>query len=102
MDMMMAAWTSQTISAVTRLDVPDVLHAHGPLTARELTEGHAIAARPELLERALRACASAGIFTESADARFGPTALSEVLRRDVPGSVRSFVELIGGRWWPLI
>jgi predicted O-methyltransferase YrrM len=102
MDMMTAAWTSQTVSAVTRLGVPDVIHEHGPLTARELTDGHGIAARPDLLARALRACASVGIFTESADGRFGPTALSEVLRGEVPGSVRSFVELIGGRWWPLI
>jgi hypothetical protein len=101
MQMMMAAWTAQTISAVTRLGVADVLAKHGALTARELAEAHGIDARPELLERALRAYASVGIFTESADGRFGPTPLSAVLTLESPASVRRFVELIGGRWWPL-
>jgi hypothetical protein len=34
MQMMTAAWISQTISAVTRLDVPDLLEKHGATTAR--------------------------------------------------------------------
>ena len=101
MQMMMAAWTAQTIAAVTQLGVPDVLQKHGPQTAHALTEAHGIAAQPQLLERGLRACASVGIFTESADGRFGPTPLSEVLTVDSPASVRRFVELIGGPWWPL-
>jgi hypothetical protein len=25
-----------------------------------------------------------------------------VLTPDAPGSVRAFVELIGGRWWPIV
>lgn len=99
MQMVMAAWTSQTISTVTRLSVPDLVSTHGPLTARQLVETHHVDARPDLLERALRACASVGVFTESADGRFGPTPLSEVLVAGAPGSVRQFVELIGGRWW---
>jgi hypothetical protein len=101
MQMMMAAWTAQTVAAVARLGVADRLHVHGPLTARELVEQHRIDAKPALLERALRACASVGIFTESADGRFGPTALSGVLVDDAPGSIRQFVELIGGPWWQL-
>ncbi len=99
MQMMMAAWSSQTISTVTRLGVPDLVSTHGPLTARELVSTHRVDAHPDLLERALRACASVGIFTESADGRFGPTPLSAVLVAGAPGSVRSFVELIGDRWW---
>ncbi|MGH7354780.1 MAG: methyltransferase family protein [Candidatus Rokuibacteriota bacterium] len=99
MQMMMSAWTAQTISAVTRLDVPDILQAHGPLTARQLTESHGVDARPELLERALRACASVAVFTEGADGRFGPTPLSATLTLGSPVSVKRFVELIGGRWW---
>jgi len=101
MQMMMAAWTAQTIAAVARLDVADLIGKHGPLTARQLTEQHAVAADPEFLQRALRACASAGIFTEAPDGRFGPTPLSDVLRRDAPGSIRDFVDLIGGPWWKL-
>jgi hypothetical protein len=102
MQMMMGAWTAQTISAVTCLRVPELVHAHGPLTARQLTEAHGVDAKPELLERALRVCASVGVFTEGADGRFGPTPLSEVLTPDSPASVRAFVELIGGPWWKLI
>lgn len=102
MQMMMGAWTAQTISAVTRLHVPELLHKHGPLTARELTETHGVDARPDFLERALRVCASVGVFTEAADGRFGPTPLSEVLTPESPASVNAFVELIGGRWWKLI
>lgn len=101
MQMAMAAWTSQTIAAVTRLGVPDRLQQHGPLTARELTGPHGVEAEPAFLERALRACASVGIFTEGADGRFGPTPLSSVLTDGAPGSVKRFVELIGGRWWAL-
>ena len=101
MQMMMAAWAAQTIATVARLGVADVLHDQGPLTARELTERHRVDARSDLLERALRACASVGVFTEAADGRFGPTPLSGVLVDGAPGSVRQFVELIGGRWWTL-
>ncbi len=101
MQMMMAAWTAQTVATVARLGVADVLQQHGPLTARALVADHGIAAQPDLLERALRACAGAGVFTESADGRFGPTPLSAVLVGDAPGSVRAFVELIGGPWWTL-
>jgi SAM-dependent methyltransferase len=102
MQMMMGAWTAQAVSAVTCLHVPDLLDKHGPLTARQLTEDHRVDAKPEFLERALRACASVGIFTETPDGRFGPTPLSEVLTTDSPASVSAFVELIGGRWWKLI
>jgi hypothetical protein len=101
MQMAMAAWTSQAISTLARLGVPGLLSTHGPLTAHELAEAHHVAARPDLLERVLRACASVGIVTESADGRFGPTALSAVLVKGAPGSVRAFVELIGSDWWQL-
>ena len=101
MQMMMAAWSAQTVATVARLGVPDILQAHGALTARALIEQHGVDARPAMLERALRACASVGIVTESADGRFGPTALSAVLVEGAPGSIRSFVELIGGPWWAL-
>lgn len=101
MQMVMGAWTSQTIGAITRLGIPDLLQKHGPLTARQLTEDHGVEAKPELLQRALRACASLGVFTEAAGGRFGPTPLSDVLTLGSPTSVKSFVELIGGRWWKL-
>ena len=99
MDMVTGAWVAQTLSAVTRLDIPDFLQQDGPLTVHQLIEAHDIQAHPESLERILRACASIGIFTEDADGRFGPTPLSEALTRTAPASVKSFVELYGGSWW---
>jgi SAM-dependent methyltransferase len=101
MQLAMGAWAAQAVAAVTRLGVPDLLHRHGPLDSRALCERHGVAAQPAVLERALRACASLQIFTEDADGRFGPTALSEILTLEAPGSVKRFVEQIGGRWWTL-
>ena len=99
MQMVMGAWVSQTISSVTRLDIPDLLQQHGPLTASQLTSAHGVAASPEFLHRVLRACASAGIFTEDADGRFGPTPLSEVLTASSAASLKKLVEVFGGLWW---
>jgi SAM-dependent methyltransferase len=101
MQLAMGAWAAQAVAAVTRLGVPDLLHQHGPLDARALCERHGVDAQPAVLERALRACASLAIFTEDVGGRFGPTALSEVLTLEAPGSVKRFVEQIGGRWWTL-
>ncbi len=101
MQMVMGAWVSQTISAITRLDVPDLLQEQGPLTALGLTQNHGVDANPEFLERALRACASVGIFTEDADGKFGSTPLSEVLTSDSLGSVKKLTECFGGTWWKI-
>jgi SAM-dependent methyltransferase len=101
MQMVMGAWVSQTISAVTRLDIPDLLKEHDPKTALELTHELGVAAKPQLLERALRACASVGIFTEDADGRFGATALSDVLTASSPVSTKKLTEIFGASWWKL-
>ena len=101
MQMVMGAWVSQTISAVTRLDIPDLLQEHGAATAEDLTIRHGVQAEPRFLERALRTCASLGIFTEDADGRFGPTALSEVLTTASPASVKKLTEMFGGSWWKI-
>jgi hypothetical protein len=50
------------MSAVTRLGVPELLAKHGALSARQLT-AHGVEAEPELLQRALRACAIADAIT---------------------------------------
>jgi hypothetical protein len=99
MQMVMGAWVSQTISSVTRLDIPDLLHEHGPLTAGQLTSAHGVKASPEFLHRALRACASVGIFSEDADGRFGPTPFSETLTARSATSLKKLVEVFGGLWW---
>jgi hypothetical protein len=99
MQMVMGAWVSQTISAVTRLDIPDLLKEHGPQTASQLIQDHGVDARPDFLERALRACASIGLFSENAEGRFGPTSLSDVLTSSSPVPLKKLTEVFGGTWW---
>jgi len=101
MQLVMGAWVSQTISAVTRLDIPDLLHENGMTSAFDLVKKHGVDAKPEFLERALRACASVGLFTESPEGRFGPTPLSDVLTRNSPVSVKKMTEVFGGSWWKI-
>jgi hypothetical protein len=98
MQMVLGAWISRAISDVTRLNVPDVLKRHGPMSAAEMVAGHWIDAKPDFLERALRACASVGIFSEDVSGRFGPTDLSEVLTVDSAVSVKSVAEVFVGGW----
>ena len=93
------AWVAQAVSTVARLHVPDRIAEHGPLSARELVERHGVAARVELLERLLRACAAIGLFSESTDGRFGATEASALLTAAAPGSLKHFAELYGGDWW---
>lgn len=99
MQMVVGAWISQTISSVTRLDIPDLFKKHGPQTALKLIQEYGVDAQPDHLERVLRACASVGIFTEDTQGIFGPTALSDVLTSSSPVSVKKFTEVFGNSWW---
>ncbi|WP_416672691.1 methyltransferase [Egbenema bharatensis] len=101
MQMVMGAWVSQSISTLTRLDVPDRLKDHGPQSVEELTQTLSVDAKPEFLERLLRACSSIGLFNEGADGRFGITPLSEVLTSDSPVSLKKLTEVFGASWWQL-
>jgi hypothetical protein len=80
-------WISRCVYVIAKLGIPDLLN-DGPKTATELaaaTETHT----PSLF-RLLRALAAVDVLTQSEDGRFGNTPLSETLRADVPGSLRSF------------
>jgi hypothetical protein len=100
MQMVMGAWVSRTIAALSRAGVPDLLKKYGALTAAQMVE-KGIDAHADTLQRVLRAAASLGIFSESADGHFGPTALSEVLTSDAAGSVKGIVELFNSEVWQL-
>src|SRR5258708_5003101 len=69
------------------------------MSAANLVSDRGVDARPESLERALRACASLGVLTEDAAGKFGPTELSDVLTLDSPVSVKKFVEVLGANWF---
>ena len=104
MQMAMGGWVARAISDVSRLNVPDALKEHGPMSAAELAAG-GIEANGDALERVLRACAGVGLFTEDADGKFGRTELSDVLTSDSPASVKVLAQEIAGTqlklWIPL-
>lgn len=101
MRLAMGAWVSQAMSAITRLDIPDMLEEHGPSTAEDLVGKLGVPARADLLQRTLRACASAGLVSEDAEGRFGPTALTRVLTEKSPRSMKHLIEVMGASWWRL-
>lgn len=83
---------SRALYAAASLDVADAL-AGGARRIEALAS--AVGAHPQSLYRVLRALAASGIFHEERDGRFSNTALSELLRSDVPGSLRDLVLLFG-------
>jgi hypothetical protein len=83
---------SRAIYVVAKLGVADLL-AGGPLSAEELAsrcDAHASS-----LERFLRTLVRAGIFVESAPGRFGLNEQANLLRSDVPGSLRDLALYFG-------
>src|SRR2546421_6532026 len=79
-----ASWLAQACYAVARLGVPDLLAA-GPRTAADLAAS--AGANPQALRRILRALAAAGVMRRSTTGEYELTAVGELLRTDVPGSL---------------
>jgi len=89
------AWISQALSVAASLGIADHL-AQGPRAVEEVaarTGAHA----PSLY-RLLRALAGVGVFSETADGRFGLTPLAEGLRTGVKGSLRAFAVFRGAEF----
>ncbi len=84
-------WLSQCVAVVAELGVADLLNS-GPKPVDELARATATKSGP--LYRVLRALASYGIFTESADHWFALTPMAEMLQssRD---SLRGWAVLVG-------
>jgi hypothetical protein len=80
---------------IVRLNIADLL-ADGPLAVTELARR--TASNEDALYRILRLLASVGLFTESPKREFGPTPMSELLRTDVPGSLRDLVQFMGNKF----
>jgi O-methyltransferase domain/Dimerisation domain len=87
-----ASWMSAAISAAATLGVADDL-ANGPRTVGQTAT--ALDADPPTLYRLMRACADFGLFDEVTDQTFRLTELGQVLRSDVPGSMRNFAMWVG-------
>ena len=97
MQMMMGGWVARAIADVSRLGVPDLLKKRGAMTAAELAAA-GLNVNIDAFERVMRACASVGVFTETSEAKFGATPLSDVLTSDSPVSVKALAQEVGGNW----
>src|SRR5688572_20294771 len=86
---------TQLIYVAAKLGLADHLQ-QGPQTAQALAQ--AVGTEPQALYRLLRALASLGIFTETAEGTFALTPLAELLQSGVPGSMRGLAILYGEEW----
>ena len=94
MEMILATWTSQAITAAAQLGVADAL-ADGPLTIDELADR--VGASPDALRRLLRALISRGIFRHRSDGRYELNSLAGTLRSDTPVSMTWAARFYGSR-----
>jgi hypothetical protein len=90
---------TQLIYVAATLGIADQL-TEGPKSIDELASTAAV--HPNALYRVLRALASHGIFAEVGDCHFALTPQAELLRDDVPGSLRAWAMMLGGEsfWKP--
>lgn len=99
MQMAMGFIVSQAISVAAKLYLADHL-SKGAKTLSELAE--ITGTHEPSLYRLLRALTSVGVFQRDADGRYANSPLSEVLRSDVPESMRAAAHMICDRehWQP--
>ncbi len=93
--MLWGGLVQQCVCVAAKLGIPDLL-AEKPQTAAALavqTETHSTA-----LYRVLRLLTSVGVFGANADGEFSLTPLSEMLRSDVPHSMRDMAIMLGDHW----
>jgi hypothetical protein len=83
---------TQAIHVAAKLGLADLM-ASGPQAADGLAA--ATGAHPDSLARLLRALATAGVFHEEDDGRFGLTELGECLRSDAPEPVGAWAAFVG-------
>jgi O-methyltransferase domain/Dimerisation domain len=83
---------STSLALAAELGIADLL-ADGPRSSEELAQ--ATSTHPRSLYRLLRLLCGVGVFTEIQPDSFAQTPLSECLRTGVPGSMRSWLRMIG-------
>jgi hypothetical protein len=92
MEMVLAAWTAQAITAAANLGIADAL-ANGPLSADQLAT--AVDADADALSRLLRALITRGIFRQRRDGRYELTPLAATLRSDADVSLNAWAQFMG-------
>jgi ubiquinone/menaquinone biosynthesis C-methylase UbiE len=90
------SWVAQACYVVARLGIPDLLAA-GPRTAEDLAT--ATNTNAPALHRLLNGLGSVGICNLRDDGKFEMTRLGELLRKDVPSSMRAWTLHWGGESW---
>jgi hypothetical protein len=86
---------TQLLYVVAKLGIADLLR-DGPKRSEELAQ--AVGAHPRTLYRVLRALASLGVFVEDEAQGFHLTPLAQLLRTDVPESLRALAIFYGEEW----
>jgi hypothetical protein len=95
MQLAMGMGITAALQPIVRIGVPDVL-ANGPLAVSEIAAK--TDSNPDALYRVMRLLASVGVFTESPGRVFALTPVSELVRSDVPGSMRNMVLWVSNRF----
>jgi hypothetical protein len=95
-DLINGFWATQVITTAVTLGIPDEL-AVGPRSAESLAAS--VAAHAPSVFRVMRALHTLGICRRLEDGRFELTAAGELLRADVPGSLRGRALFNGGMLW---
>ena len=90
--MLTGYWVSKALNVAAELGIADLLR-DGSRTSDELADRCGV--HPQALYRLLRALSSVGVFTEEEERRFGLTPAAELLRSDVPGSMRALARMYG-------
>lgn len=87
---------STALSLAAELGIADLL-TDGPRSSQDLARTTSTHARS--LHRVMRLLSSVGVFTEVQPSCFALTPLGECLRTGVPGSMRSWVRMVGLKVW---
>jgi ubiquinone/menaquinone biosynthesis C-methylase UbiE len=96
LDLINASWVAQACYVTAHLGVPELLAA-GPRTAAELAS--ATGTDAPALRRLLSALGSVDICHQRDDGTFEMTRLGQLLRPDVPSSMRAWALQWGGEAW---
>ncbi len=86
-------YVSRALHLAAKLNLADALE-DGPRDYRDLAQSSGV--HPPSLKRVLRLLASVGVFEELDDGKFALQPLGEMLRTDVPGSMRAMVMVFAG------
>ena len=99
LQMLFGFMVTRGLSAVAELNVPDALQ-HGPRTVADLAQ--AVGAHERSLYRVMRTLVSTALFAEPEPGTYALTPVSELLRSDVPTSMRDLAVLITAKshWQP--